>query len=92
MRKVLTILASVAAICLAATIATSPVPSSTVAAGLARGVIGGVILGSNVWPSTPADVQARLLLWSPDCGEQCGWAQTTPIDELRGSEATENRP
>jgi hypothetical protein len=72
LRKPLTVLATAAAIGLAATIAADPQFSGTVAAGVARSVIGGVILGSNAWPSVPVDVQSRLVLWSPDC-RQCGW-------------------
>jgi hypothetical protein len=54
--------------------ATSFWPSGKIVAATARVAIGGVILGSNVWPSAPADVRSRLLLWSPDCNEQgqCG--------------------
>jgi hypothetical protein len=68
---------------LAVPIAVDPQSSGTVAAGVARGAIDGVILGSNAWPSVPVDVQARLVLWSPECNEQrqCGWVSTTPIDE-----------
>ena len=74
LRKPLTVLAAAAAIGLAATIAVDPQSSGTVAAGVARGVIDGVILGSNAWPSVPVNVQARLVLWSPDCNLQgeCG--------------------
>jgi hypothetical protein len=84
LRKPLTVLATAAAIGLAATtIAVDPQSSGTVAVGVARGVIDGVILGSNAWPSVPINVQARLVLWSPDCNEQgqCGWVSITPIDE-----------
>jgi hypothetical protein len=70
LRKPLTVLAAAAAIGLAATIAVDPQSSGTVAAGVARGVIDGVILASNAWPSVPVNVQARLVLWSPDCSEQ----------------------
>ena len=61
LRKPLTVLAAAAAIGLAATIAVDPQSSGTVAAGVARGVIDGVILGSNAWPSVPVNVQARLM-------------------------------
>jgi hypothetical protein len=83
LRKPLTVLVTAAGIGLAATIAVDPQSSGTVAAGVARGAIDGVILGSNAWPSVPINVQARLVLWSPDCNEQgqCGWVSTTPIDE-----------
>jgi hypothetical protein len=83
LRKLLTLLATAAAIGLAGTIAVDPQSSGTVAAGVARGAIDGVILGSNAWPSVPLNVQARLMLWSPDCNEegQCGWISITPIDE-----------
>jgi hypothetical protein len=75
MNKKLTVLATAAAIALMATVAVDPQSSGTVAAGVARGVIGGMILGSNAWPSVPVDVQARLVLRSRDCNEwgQCGW-------------------
>ena len=65
----LTVLSTAAAIGLA-TIAVDPQFSGTVAGGVARGVIDGVILGSNAWPSVPVNVQARLVLWSPDCSDQ----------------------
>jgi hypothetical protein len=83
LRKPLTVLVAAAAIGLAATIAVDPQSSGTVAAGVVRGVIDGVILGSNAWPSVPVDVQARLLLWSPDCSEEgrCRWVSAAPIDE-----------
>jgi hypothetical protein len=83
LRKPLTVLATAAAIGLAATIAVGPQSSGTVAAGVARGVIDGVILGSNAWPSVPVNVQARLVLWSPDCNKQgqCGWVSAAPINE-----------
>jgi hypothetical protein len=82
LRKPLTGLSIAAAIGLAATIVVAPEFSGSVSAGLARGVIGGVILGTNAWPSVPVDVQARLALWSSDCNEQgqCGWSLAT-IDE-----------
>ena len=83
LRKPLTVLAAAAAIGLGATIAVDPQSSGTVAAGVARGVIDGVILGSNAWPSVPVNVQARLVLWSPDCNEQgqCGYVSAAPINE-----------
>jgi hypothetical protein len=73
MRKSLIVLATAAGIALAATLATDPLLSSGVDEA-AHAVIGGVILGSNAWPSAPVDVQSRLLLWSADCKEQgqCG--------------------
>jgi hypothetical protein len=61
MKKALTVLATAVGIAVAAMIATNPSPSGNVAAGVARGAIGGVILGSNAWPSVPVDVQSRLL-------------------------------
>jgi hypothetical protein len=83
LRKPLTFLSTAAAVGLAATIAVDPQSSGTVAAGVARSVVGGMILGSNAWPSVPVDVQAMLVLWSPECNErgQCGWVSATPIDE-----------
>jgi hypothetical protein len=51
-----------AAVGLSATIAIEPQSRGIVATGVARSLVGGVILGSNVWPSVPVDVQARLLL------------------------------
>jgi hypothetical protein len=83
LRKPLIALSTAAAIGLAATIAVDPQSSGTVAAGLARSVVGGMILGSNAWPSVPVDVQSMLVLWSPDCNEQgqCRWVSATPIDE-----------
>ena len=80
LRKPLTVLAAAAAIGLAATIAVDPQSSGTVAAGVARSVIGGVILGSNAWPSAPVDVQSRLVLWSPDCNEQGQCGRASAID------------
>jgi hypothetical protein len=81
--KPLTILLTSAAVGLSATVASEPQSSGTVAAGVARSLLGGVILGSNAWPSVPVDVQARLLLWSPDCSEEgrCRWVSAAPIDE-----------
>jgi hypothetical protein len=83
LRKPLIVLPTAAAIGLAATIAVDPQSSGTVAAGVARSIVGGMILGSNAWPSVPVDVQAMLVLWSPDCNEQgqCGWVSATPINE-----------
>jgi hypothetical protein len=83
MRKALTVLAMAAGIGLTATIATDPESSGKVAAHVARAITGGMILGSNAWPSAPVDVQARLLVWSPDCDEEgrCGWVSAAPIDE-----------
>jgi len=80
LRKPMTVLATAAAIGLAATIAADPQSSGTVAAGVARSVIGGVILGSNAWPSAPVDVQSRLVLWSPDCNEQGQCGRASAID------------
>jgi hypothetical protein len=79
----LTILLTAAFLGLSATIAIEPQSSGIVAAGFARSLVGGVILGSNAWPSVPVDVQARLLLWSPDCSEEgrCRWVSAAPIDE-----------
>jgi hypothetical protein len=82
-RKPLTVLAIAVAVGLTGAIAVDPQSSGTVAAGVVRGAIDGMILGSNAWPSVPVNVQARLVLWSPDCNAQgqCGWVSTTPIDE-----------
>ena len=83
LRKPLIVLSTAAVIGLAATIAVDPESSGTVAASVARSVVGGMILGSNAWPSVPVDVQAMLVLWSPECNElgQCGWVSAAPIDE-----------
>jgi hypothetical protein len=83
LRNPLIVLSTAAVIGLAATIAVDPRSSGTVAAGVARSVVGGMILGSNAWPSVPVDVKAMLVLWSPDCNDrgQCGWVSATPIDE-----------
>jgi hypothetical protein len=53
------------------------------ATGVARGAIGGVILGSNAWPSVPVDIQSRLSFWSSDCSEQrkCGLPAVNLADE-----------
>jgi hypothetical protein len=70
MTKALIVLATAAGIGLAVTIATDPLLSGGVGGEAVRAAIGGVILGSNAWPSVPVDVQSRLLLWSTDCNEQ----------------------
>ena len=70
MTKALIVLATAAGIGLAATIATDPLLGGGVGGEAVRAAIGGVILGSNAWPSVPVDVQSRLLLWSADCKEQ----------------------
>ncbi len=62
MRRQLIVLFIVASVGLAMAVASNPEPGSKVAAGLARGAISGVILGSNNWPTVAADVQSRLLL------------------------------
>ena len=53
---------------LALVIAGNTEPGSKVAAGLARGAIGGVILGSNAGAPLPVGTQARLLLLQNDDG------------------------
>jgi hypothetical protein len=81
MKKLVTALAIAACVGLAAAITNDPV--GNVATGLARGAIGGLILGSNVSPSVPIDVQSRLLLWSSNCNEQeqCRLVSTALTDE-----------
>jgi hypothetical protein len=68
MRKALTIFAIVGGIGLTATIAIDPTSGGGVAAQVARGVTGGVILGASAWPSVAVDVQSRLVL--AKCNEQ----------------------
>jgi hypothetical protein len=90
-RTVLAIAAGIAAATAAGAVvtfaATDARQGGTVAVDMARGIIAGVILGSNVWPYqpslVPADVQARVLLrptectWSDQCGGY-GYAAATP--------------
>jgi hypothetical protein len=73
MKKALVLLATAAGVGLAATIATDPQPTREMAASVARGVLYGVILGSNAWPSVPVDAQSRRLLWTA--------ASAAPVDE-----------
>jgi hypothetical protein len=68
MRKTLTIFAIVGAIGFAATIVIDLNSGGRVAAQVARGVTGGVILGASAWPPVAVDVQSRLVL--AKCNEQ----------------------
>jgi hypothetical protein len=79
MKKALILLATAAGV--AATIASDPQPTREMAVSVARGVLYGVILGSNAWPSVPVDAQSRLLLWTANCNEECGLASAAPVDE-----------
>jgi hypothetical protein len=79
MQKTFIVLAAMAGIGLAATVATTDIrPDGKMVADLGRGLAAGVILGSGVWPyglsPIPPDLQSRLLLSAPDCddGAQCG--------------------
>ena len=70
----LTIFSIIGGIGLAVTMASDFPLSGGLAVQVARGVISGVILGSNAWPSVPVDVKSRLAL--AQCNEQgqCGSA------------------
>jgi hypothetical protein len=61
----------VASIGIAATIESEFWYIDKVGAGVARGLIAGVILGSTVWPYNsslaPAHIHSRLLMWSAVC-------------------------
>jgi hypothetical protein len=73
MRRVFVMLMLAAGVGLAAGTTTAPNFDSQTAAPLARAIMEGVILGSNAWPSTPVDVQARLQLRPTGCdlAERC---------------------
>jgi hypothetical protein len=60
MRNALTITTLVAALGLAATIATAPKFGSDFRAQAARAMLDGVILGSSAWPSVPVDARVPL--------------------------------
>jgi hypothetical protein len=64
-QKALTVITTVVVIGAPAALGTGLWRDGKFAAGLARGVITGVILGSNVWPHqpglSPADVKLRIL-------------------------------
>jgi hypothetical protein len=81
MKKALILRAVAAGVGIVATVATDPQPTHEMAASVARGVLYGVILGSNAWPSAPPDAQSRLLLWTANCKEECGLASAAPVDE-----------
>jgi hypothetical protein len=81
MKKALILLATAAGVGLVATSVTDPQPTREMAASVTRGVLYGVILGSNAWPSVLADAQSRLLLWTANCKEECGLASPAPVDE-----------
>jgi hypothetical protein len=72
MRRVLVTLMLAAAVAVAA--GTTPASfDPQVTAPLGRAIMEGVILGSNPWPFTPIDAQARLQLRSTLCDgtERC---------------------
>jgi hypothetical protein len=72
MRRVFVTLMMAAAVAVAA--GTTPASfDPQVTAPLARAIMEGVILGSNRWPFTPIDAQARLQLRSTLCDatERC---------------------
>jgi hypothetical protein len=70
MKKALTFLATAAGIGVAVMIGNNPSSVGNVTPDVARSVIDGVILGANVWPSVPVDIQARLMLRPPNCNEE----------------------
>jgi hypothetical protein len=65
MRKALTIITTVLVIGAVAALGTDFWRDGKLASGLARGIVSGMILGSNVWPHqpglSPADVRSRVL-------------------------------
>jgi hypothetical protein len=81
MKKALILLAMAVGVGLATTSVTDPQPTREMAASVARGVLYGVFLGSNAWPSVPVNAQSRLLLWTANCKEECGSASAAPVDE-----------
>jgi hypothetical protein len=68
MRNPLVVLSIATSLGLVLAMASNPEPGGKVAAGLARGVIGGVILGSNPWAPLPIGTQARLQFLQTDDG------------------------
>jgi hypothetical protein len=64
MHRVFAALMLASGVALTASAAGNFIPRTT--SPLARAVMEGVILGSNPWPSTPADIQARLQLRAKD--------------------------
>lgn len=68
MRNPLVVFSIAASLGLALAMANNAEPGGKVAAGLARGVIGGVILGANPWAPLPISTQARLQLLQTDDG------------------------
>jgi hypothetical protein len=60
MRRVSVALMLASGIALAASAVANFIPQET--SPLAQAIMEGLILGSNVWPSNPSDIQARLLL------------------------------
>ena len=70
MKKALTFLATAAGIGVAVAIGNNAASIDSVSPGVARSVIDGVILGTNVWPSVPVDIQAGLMRRPPNCDEQ----------------------
>jgi hypothetical protein len=77
MRRVFVILILAAGVGLVAGTTAAPNFDPQTAAPLARAIMEGVILGSNAWPSTPVDVQARLQLRPTGCdlAERCALAE-----------------
>ena len=76
MRKPLIIFAIIGGIGLAVTMVSDLPFSGGLAVQVARGVISGVILGSNSWPSVPVPVDVASRLALAQCNEQgqCGSA------------------
>jgi hypothetical protein len=72
MQKLLIVLAAAGGIAVAAPLAATTIAHSDEGvAALAHSLVGGIILGSGVWPYSLSPVspeQATLLLVSPDCG------------------------
>lgn len=84
MAKVLSVFAIAAGVLFATPLATDPVFRTGLAANLGRGLVDGMILGSNAWPSVPADVRSRQLLQLvASCNErgQCELVPTTDLDD-----------
>jgi hypothetical protein len=98
MNKALTFLAAAAGIGVAATFANNAPSIGDATLGVARSVIGGMILGTNVWPSVPVDIRTELMRRPPNCGEQpqCEPLSAVAEEWLRSSdtvgETRENDP
>jgi hypothetical protein len=78
MRKILIVLAIAVGIGLAAMMHHF---GGAVTVDVARGVGGGLILGLNIWPSAPADVQFRVALTECNAQGQCGRVSTNFVNE-----------